>query len=145
MAMNKKIHPVLNLFLLFVYIFMVTYSGRLLINSLNLKYNSETVSGEIKNYYTRIGEARFIWNRKPVYAPVITFVTEAGQETEIITSTYKEKMKYKKGDVVTVYYNTDDPKIAHIDDSFKWFRDGVLFFIGLVGLCYTIPPVLDHK
>ncbi len=143
--MNYRLHPVMNIFILLVFLGMVIYTSWQLYQSIDLKYNSLKTEGTITGYYTKKGNAKFRWNRKPAYAPVFLFTNEKGEELEVITSNFKKRMKYEKGDTVTVYYNSDSPKKAQIDDSFPWTRNLTLFVMGVLGLYYTLLPILGNK
>ncbi len=143
--MNYKLHPIMNIFILLVSIGMVVFSAWQLYHSLSLKYNSNKTDGIITGYYTKEGNAKFRWNRKPAYAPVFSYTNEKGEELEVITSNFKKRMKYKKGDSVTVYYNSDSPKKAQIDDSFPWKRNLILFVLGILGVYFTLIPILGNK
>jgi len=143
--MNYKLHPTMNIFILVVSIGMVVFTTWQLYQSINLKYNSNKTDGIITGYYTKEGEAKFRWNRKPVYAPVFKYTDENEEIHEVITSNYKKEMKYEKGDTVTVYYNSDSPKKAQIDDSFPWLRDITLFVFGILGVFFTLLPILGKK
>ena len=135
----------MNIFILLVSLGMFIYMSWQLYESINLKYNSNKAEGTITGYYTRAGDARFIWNRKPVYAPVFSYIDKDRAKYEIITSYYKKQMKYKKGDLVVVYYNSDNPNKAQIDDSFPWKREIVLWVMGLLGVYFTLIPILNNK
>ena len=54
-------------------------------------------------------------------------------------------MKYKKGDIVIVYYKSANPKKAQIDDSFPWKREIILWIMGLLGVYFTLIPILNNK
>ena len=116
-----------------------------LYESIDLKYNSYKAEGTITGYYTKQGDAKFRWNRKPVYAPVFSYNDKNGEKYEIITSYFKKQMKYKKGDIVVVYYNSDNQKKAQIDDSFPWKREIPLWVMGLLGIYFTLIPILNNK
>ena len=113
--------------------------------SIDLRYNSDTTEGTITGYYKRQGDARFIWNRKDVFAPVFSYQTKVGKEIEVITSSYKKEMKYQKGDTVTVYYNPQKPEKAQIADSFPWTRHVVLLVFGILGVIFTLSPIFGYK
>lgn len=143
--MDHKLHPVMNIFILVVSICMVIFTTWKLYNLIYLKYNSNKADGVIVNYHSKEGEAKFRWNRKPVHAPVFSFKDEAGEEFNIITSNFKKRMKYKKGDNVVVYYNPDNPRNAEIDDSFPWTRYITILILGALGVYYTLLPILGNK
>ena len=135
----------MNIFILLVSLGMVIYMSWQLYESIDLKYNSYKAEGTITGYYTMQGNARFRWNRKPVYAPVFSYNDKDGEKYEIITSYFKKQMKYKKGDIVVVYYNSDIPRKAQIDDSFPWKREILLWVMGLLGVYFTLIPILKNK
>lgn len=135
----------MNIFILIVSLSMVIYLSWQLYESIDLKYNANKAEGTITGYFTTPGNARFRWNRKPVYAPVFSYNDKEGENYEIITSNFKKQMKYKKGDIVVVYYNSDNPKKAQIDDSFPWKREIILWIMGLLGVYYTLVPILNKN
>ncbi len=131
--------------MLIVCIGIFVYSSWQLIQLSNLKFKSNTTNATITGYFTRKGDAKFIWNRKPVYAPVFTYKTSNGKKIEVITNNYKKRMKYKKGDIVTVYFNENKPEKAQINDSFSWTRHIMLTIAGLIGVFYTLSPFFGYK
>ena len=110
-----------------------------------MKFFAYKAEGTITGFYTMEGEAKFRKNRKPVYAAVFSYNDKNGEQHEIITSTFKKQRKYKKGDKVVVYYHLDTPKKAQIDDSFPWKREIIIWVIGLLGICFTLPIMLKSK
>lgn len=135
----------MNIFILLVSLGMVIYMSWQIYTSIDLRYNSDTTEGTITGYYKRQGDARFIWNRKDVFAPVFSYQTKVGKEIEVITSSYKKEMKYQKGDTVTVYYNPQKPEKAQIADSFPWTRHVVLLVFGILGVIFTLSPIFGYK
>jgi len=143
--MKNTLHPVLNVYILIVSLGIISYSIWQFYQLINLKYNASTAQGTITGYYTREGNAKFIWNRKPEYAPTFSFNNENHEEVNVIPTTYKKRMKYKKGDIVKVYYNKQQPSKAQIDDSFPWTRYIMMSITGLVGLFYTLSKYFGYK
>ena len=143
--MNYKLHPLMNIFILLVSLGMFIYMSWQLYESIDLKYNSYKAEGTITGYYTMEGDAKFRWNRKPEYAPVFSYNDKDGEKYKIITSTFKKQMKYKKGDIVIVYYNSNNPTKAQIDDSFPWKREVLLWVMGLLGVYFTLIPIQNKK
>ena len=143
--MKNTLHPALNVFMLIVCLGIFVYSSWQLIGLINLKFNSNTAKGVIKGYYTKKGDAKFIWNRDSVYAPVFTFINKNEKKIEVISNNYKKRMKYKKGDTVTVFYNENKPEKAQIDDSFPWTRHIMLTIAGIIGLFYTLSAYFGYK
>lgn len=135
----------MNIIVLLVSLSMTIYMSWQIYQSISLKYFSNKTEGTITDYFTRKGYVGLIGNRKSVYAPVFKYKDDYGQEHEIITTNYKRNMKYKKGDFVTVYYNSDNPKIAQIDDSFPWVGDIFLWTFGVLGVIFTLGPILNGK
>lgn len=143
--MKNALHPILNIFILFISLAILTYSIWHLYQLINLKYNSKTAQGIITGYYAREDNARFSKDRKNEYAPVFSFKNEKNEELTVITKTYKENMKFKKGDVVKVYYTEQNPDKAQIDDSFPWTRHIMMSLAAMVGMFYTLSKYFNYK
>lgn len=142
--MKTPINLVVYIFVLLVSIVIVIYISLQLYKTVNIRYFSNTAEGEITGYYTKKADARFEKDRTPVYAPTFSFIDDKNEEIEVVTQVFSDTMKYKKGDVVTVYYNLNNSKKAYLNDSFPWTGRLVFLFFGICGLIFTIPPILKH-
>ena len=143
--MKNALNPAQNIFILLVSLGILSYSIWQLYQLINLKYNSNSTQGTITGYYKREGNAKFIWNRKPEYAPTFSFINKDNKEVSVISTTYKKGMKYKKGDQINVYYDKQQPNKARIDDSFPWTRHMMMSLAGLMGLFYTLSKYFGYK
>jgi len=143
--MKTKIHPAIRIFIFIISITMFIYSVWNLFQLLTLKYNALTTKGEIAGYYTKIGEAKFTKNRKPVYAPMFKYQTKSGKQITVKTKYYKKRIKYKKGDSVTVFYNENKPENAQIEASFPWKPYLLYLTYGIIGIILTVSPILNWK
>ncbi|CAM4253401.1 DUF3592 domain-containing protein [Zobellia roscoffensis] len=121
------------------------YISLQLYKTVNIRYFSNTAEGEITGYYTKKAHARFQKYRTPVYAPTFSFIDDKNEEIKVVTQVFIDTMKYKKGEIVTVYYNPNNPKKAYLNDSFPWMGRLVLLFFGVCGLFFTIPPILNKR
>jgi len=142
--MKTHLHLVLYIFVLLVSLVIVIYSSLQLYKSINIKYFSSTTQGTITAYNTKEGNARFQSNRVQVYAPAFSFLDDKNEEIKVVTKVFNKTMKYKKGDVVTIYYNPKNPKKAFLSDSFPWKRNIVLLCAGLICLYYSIRPLVKY-
>ena len=143
--MSTPIHPAIRIFILIISVSMFIYSAWNLFQLLSLKYNALTTQGEITGYYTKIGEAKFTKNRKPEYAPMFVYQTKNEKQITVKTKYYKKRMKYKKGDNVTVFYNENKPENAQIEDSFPWKPYLLYLTYGIIGIILTVTPILNWK
>ncbi len=138
-------HPfLLNLFLLPVYLFAISYLLILLWSAINLRYNSNVTEGTILGYKTRTSSAKFIWNRKPEHAPIVKFNTQKGNIVKVRSRVYEFEKEYEVGNTMAVYYSDKDPNGAYVEGGFTWSRDIILLLVMLVGVYYTAPPIIER-
>lgn len=107
---------------------------------------AQLTEGTVTELLPRVSKDSDSGSTSVTYAPVVEFVTDAGQTITYISSSSSNPPSYQPGETMSIYYLPNSPQTAKIDGfADMWLATTIFAILGVVFFLVGFVPVLYAK